>query len=394
MELSNLSDEILLKIGIYCESNTFLFVNRRLYNIFNDNYFWREKFRLLFPCDRCPKENPKEHYIYHRTLFGTGERESLAYDKDLSWKLLSTECFESIAVGRLFTVALDIHGQLWGVGENRFGQLSKDMLFVPELRILDKRKFQKVYANRNQTVLIDRNDQIWSSGVGPLPCSSEFTQLNFKAKHASMSFTHILFQDEQNSIWAAGLNLSGELGLGHQQIVTFPERISGLLAQSIAAGNNFSAFVDMEGQLWVSGLNKYGQLGLTENQMYLQPTRVQTVPLREVSAGHNYLLLIDQENRLWSAGLNYQGQLGIGNDLRHNTFKLVSDTLKVAKVSTGMFHALIQDLQGHLWVMGGNYFGQIGLGHAVQANIPIKIRFTHRIREMSAGISHSRVIID
>ncbi len=93
-----------------------------------------------------------------------------------------------------------------------------------------------------------------------------YTKLIEKCMHSkpnSMSLEQI--KKLQAFVWAFGSNEMAELGVGHYNEATMPERARGLpkvKIASISSGGKHTGIVTVDGKLWMCGSRKFEQLGI------------------------------------------------------------------------------------------------------------------------------------
>lgn len=220
---------------------------------------------------------------------------------DLIWNG-NNKTFCKIASGNAFSLAINMHGQLWAWGDNRVGQLgvnSTIQKYTPSSVLGNPKTFCEIATGQwNTPTLAD----------------------------------HSLGIDYLGKIWAWGYNCYGQLGLG----VSSPTSLSVLSPKviygnktfcKIAGGENFSTAIDHNGQIWTWGNNHVGQLGNNERSKGENtPISIHGAPKTfcYIECGYNYVLAMDYIGRLWSWGSGVSGALGLGNTTSRCTPTLIS----------------------------------------------------------------------
>ncbi|GHV69990.1 chromosome condensation protein RCC1 [Spirochaetia bacterium] len=189
--------------------------------------------------------------------------------------------------------------------------------------------------------------------------------------------SHTLLLKDDGSLWAAGDNSFGALGLGqtdnpHVRVFTAVktqagEAVNGVTA--IAAGADASFFIKNDGSLWAAGYNHYGNLGLQGDEIIPAFTRVTSAGngVKAVAAGNRHTVILKNDGSVWTTGNNYFGQLGLGDSADRFAFTALSSAGTDNKaLSAGNNHTVILKNNGSLWAAGGNYSGQLGLGDFAQ----------------------------
>ncbi|RPJ05631.1 MAG: hypothetical protein EHM28_11690 [Spirochaetaceae bacterium] len=136
--------------------------------------------------------------------------------------------------------------------------------------------------------------------------------------------------------------------------------------KQVACGGAFSMVLMSDGTLWAAGHNEYGELGLGHNSNVTTFTRVMS-GVKEVACGWYFTLVLKTNGTLWAAGRNDRGQLGTGNTNNSNIFvqskdKNGNNLTSIGKIACGGSHSLAVRTTGSLYVTGWNRYGALALG--------------------------------
>jgi alpha-tubulin suppressor-like RCC1 family protein len=193
------------------------------------------------------------------------------------------------------TVVIDLENNVWAFGSNTYRQLGLGGLLLVDkpMQILNMKAKQvasrvlrarETSTGGNHTVLLDMENNVWifcSNGNGQLDLGDSIkkdipTQIpNVKAKQVasrvlrtretSAGGFHTVMIDLENNVSAFGLNLDGQLGLGHYKDRNTPTQIPNIKAKQVAsrvlrpretsAGNIYTAIIDLENNVWIFGSN-------------------------------------------------------------------------------------------------------------------------------------------
>ncbi|MCE9623173.1 MAG: RCC1 repeat-containing protein [Actinomycetia bacterium] len=284
----------------------------------------------------------------------------------------------TIAAGFVHSLVLRSDGSVWTFGANRYGQLGTSVNnFSDE-------------PNPTPTQLLEGVVAVASGGSSDLDGAG----------------SQSLALKSDGTLWAFGLNQSGEVGTSTNTGTTIPTPptmvLSGVAA--IAAGGAHSLALKTDGTLWSFGLNASGQLGTADhssfdspsNQAFLSsPTQVLSGVV-EIAGGGAHSLALKSDGTLWSFGENAFGQLGtttnVGTNLQNPVpMKVLSG---VTAIAAGRHHSLALKSDGTLWTFGENDFGQLGTatnsGTTNPNSVPTQVMTG--VASIAAGANHSLVV--
>jgi alpha-tubulin suppressor-like RCC1 family protein len=163
------------------------------------------------------------------------------------WKPEDRSQLVDVACGRRHTIVVDVKGRVWSFGENKYGQLGRDIEGVKD---------------PNPTLV---------EGLEPVPRGSTV--------HVDCGWSHTVLHigapDGTSSFFGWGRNDKGQLGTGTTEAVSspillFPDKE----LQAVACGSESTIALDTGGQLWGCGWNEHGNLatGCQEDKLDLTKT--------------------------------------------------------------------------------------------------------------------------
>ncbi len=238
-----------------------------------------------------------------------------------------------VACGQAYTMAVKTDGTLWTWGLNSSGQLG--------LRDV---------ATRSSPAKVGAATD-WSPNT----------------RHLAPGATHTLAIKTDGTLWAWGLNTSGQLGLRDVATRSSPAKVgAGTTWSTVATGLAFSAASTSTNTLWTWGMNESGQLGLRDVAHRSSPAQVGAGiwSSTQLALGDRFVLAMQTGNSIWSWGHNSTGQLGL-NDvaLRSSPIQIGADTNWSAIVA-GVTNSWARKSDGTIWAWGDNSAGQLATGVA------------------------------
>ena len=190
--------------------------------------------------------------------------------------------------------------------------------------------------------------------------------------------THTLALRGDGTVWAWGLNSSGQLGLGNTTSCSSPVQATSLGSQvkALAAGYYHSLALKEDGTVWAWGYNIHGQLGLGDFADRNNPVQITSLGdgVAALAAGRDHSLAIKNNGTVWAWGYNNYGQLGLGDTT--NRVTPVQVTVlgnNVTTLTAGGWHTLALKGDGTAWAWGRNSDGQLGLGDTAVRSSPVQV---------------------
>ena len=191
---------------------------------------------------------------------------------------------------------------------------------------------------------------------------------------------------DNGTLWGAGLNTRGQLGVGDTRnrtayvpALVAPATLTFKVVSAFAYGTeSHTLAITPDGTLYTWGYNNRGQLGNGSTSNRTSPGLTSlgaATKFIAVAAGRNFSAAIDTGGVLYTWGYNSDGQLGTGgtSPSSRNTPQAVATTLRFQAVSAGdrCVYAITAeglDAQGNfkpgkLYAWGYNGSGRLGLGH-------------------------------
>jgi alpha-tubulin suppressor-like RCC1 family protein len=205
---------------------------------------------------------------------------------------------------------------------------------------------------------------------------------------------HSLALKSDGTVWAWGLNFTGQVGDGSGIERLSPVQVTALSGMTrIAAGAFHSLAIKSDGTVWAWGDNGSGQLGDGTQTTKFSPVQVSTASgltnVIAVAAGAGYSLALKSDGTVWAWGRNSSGQLGDGTSTMRLTPIQVSGLTLITAIASGQDHSLARKSDGTVWAWGFNGSGQLGDGTFNPTLNPAQVGGLSGISAIAAGGSHS-----
>jgi len=208
---------------------------------------------------------------------------------------------------------------------------------------------------------------------------------------------HSAILKDDGTVYTTGLNSYGQLGIGNNDNkYTFTQIPNISNAIKIEAGDSHTMILTSQGQLYACGNNTNGQLGNvsvvgTTSSIVTTGEELGTTII-DVSCGENHSMIIDSDSKLYGSGNNAYGQLGIGNTDNKNTFTQYSPFVTASNVICGAQYTFIIDEDNDVYSCGYNANGQLGIGTVANENTFTGIIPSLKTSKISCGSQHTLII--
>jgi len=193
------------------------------------------------------------------------------------------------------------------------------------------------------------------------------------------------------TLWAWGLNSSGQVGDDSTTRRTYPVRIGDVSTwASVACGQHHTVAVRGDGTLWAWGRNSYGGLGDGTTMQRTSPVRVGSeTTWASATGGNDHTVAVRSDGTLWAWGRNHRAQLGDGSiNNRTSPVQIGSANTWVA-TACGFDHTMALRSDGTLWAWGDNSSGQLGDGTTEQRYSPKQIAIGNTWTAVACGEAHT-----
>jgi len=289
----------------------------------------------------------------------------------------------SISAGTNSSFAIKTNGTLWAWGDNFWGQLGDGSFgnnrFSP-VKIGFDTNWESISVGRDFTLAIKNDGSLWAWGDnlwGQLgsQVSSSLTPtrvgMTSDWRTVAAGASHALGIKIDGTLWSWGYNSKGQLGDGTLIDKSSPVKI-GIESnwQSIAAGESFSLAVKTDGTLWSWGTNDVGQLGNSTFVNKNVPTRVGTGNnWKSISAGNYSSFAIKVDGTLWTWGWIISSFF-FDIDNSFNTPTQIGLDLDWQSSTSGHSHSFAFKTNGTIWAWGDDRWGKLAIDKNLDSSKP------------------------
>lgn len=221
-----------------------------------------------------------------------------------------------------------------------------------------------IAVGENHSLVIKSDMSLWAAGcndLGQLGVEDIFESNGVKVMnnvvYAEANDDVSFAIDASGTLYGWGDNSKGQVSESGGYYVSKPMKLMEHVA-AVCAGDTHTLALTEDGTLYGWGSNRYGELGFETNTITNKPTEI-FKNVVDIAAGDGFSLFVTTEGALYAFGSNDYGQLGYGNYRDQSTPVLILKS-GVASVEAGNNHAVILKTDGTVWTSGCNDDGQLG----------------------------------
>jgi trimeric autotransporter adhesin len=174
------------------------------------------------------------------------------------------------------------------------------------------------------------------------------TESNWKSVTAG--YYGLLALKNDGSVWAAGKNVEGLLGLPStiQQVTTLTQVGSDKDWKEVKAGVAHCLALKVDGSLWAWGKNDYGQIGIGRISTIEPPTRIGSeTNWVAISPGSFTGYALKEDGTIWEWGIDALNQ-NIAMPVK------CSEEAHWTEIAAGDYHIIGRKKDGTCWIKGAN----------------------------------------
>ncbi len=198
---------------------------------------------------------------------------------------------------------------------------------------------------------------------------------------------HSLVIKKDMSLWAAGDNSAGQLGVADVELSDGVKVMDNVVY--VEANDDVSFAIDVNGTLYGWGDNSAGQISTTVNNYVITKPLKLMENVIAVSAGDTHTLAITADGTAYGWGSNEYGELGFEyNSKKNGVTEIKKDIVDVA---AGDGFSLLVTADGALYACGNNSTGQLGYGNYRDQETPVMV-LANGVADAEAGNEHALIL--
>jgi len=219
--------------------------------------------------------------------------------------------------------------------------------------------------------------------------------LAFKADSVHMGADFCFIVDDKGNVFASGDNTFGQLGLGHTNRISKPQKIA--FKNPIVlleAGTTTSFAVDNINNLYIWGA-KLSRDGINSDSpdIILSPSIIKfDKKIIQISYSAAHLLILTEDNEVYAYGLNINNSFGIEHEDSLDKPVRIDISEPITEIAAGGEHSLALTKNGEIYVWGSNLCGQLGNSDIEIANTVTKISLPYKVKHIKANETNSYLI--
>ncbi len=222
-----------------------------------------------------------------------------------------------------------------------------------------------------------------------IPVSASAASSSVSVDTIAAGENHSLVIKSDMSLWAAGDNSKGQLGIGSAETESNGKKVMDKVVYA-EANDDVSFAIDQNGTLYGWGDNSSGQVDPSASNMYIYTPQKLMDNVQEVAAGDTHTVALLRDGTVMGWGSNEYGELGFSSNARKNDDVKIAE--KAVDVAAGDSFTLIVTEKGEVYACGSNDNGQLGTGSYRDMSSLTKV-IDSGAASVEAGNDHSLVLM-
>ncbi|KAI9298974.1 RCC1/BLIP-II [Neoconidiobolus thromboides FSU 785] len=262
--------------------------NIKNYFRFEKNKYWNEEgekkecriesislgFNHTIIVKKNGEEDSNESTVF---LFGDNTYHQLGHkDKKIHYHQINfSQKIKSVYSGIKHSIILTEEGKIYGMGDNKYGQLlknPKENRFLIEItEITEVKDIIDISLGLDHTVLLTKENEIFIVGrnnkeqLANKEMKSSYKpiklDLNIKVKEIHSGWFHNIIMDDENNIYSFGSNQLGELAIGKKDNNNNNNNILNKIElnniNKVSLGSNYNLYLLNNNELYTNGWNEH-----------------------------------------------------------------------------------------------------------------------------------------
>lgn len=222
-----------------------------------------------------------------------------------------------------------------------------------------------------------------------IPVTASAAQSKLSIDTIAVGENHSLVIKSDMSLWAAGDNSKGQLGIGETTSESTGQKVMDKVA-FVEANDDVSFAIDQNGTLYGWGDNSRGQVDPSNYSSYIyKPTKLMD-NVKDVAAGDTHTVALLKDGSVMGWGSNDYGELGFTSNSRKNDDVKLAE--KAVDIAAGDGFTLVVTENGEVYACGLNENGQLGSGNYKDYESLQKV-INSGASQVAAGNEHSIVLM-
>ncbi|HCM34027.1 MULTISPECIES: T9SS type A sorting domain-containing protein [Chryseobacterium] len=293
-----------------------------------------------------------------------------------------------ISVGRWFVLAKKSNNNLYGWGDNQFGNLGNGNNTAQYSPIMIAQNVKSFSAGYHHSMIVKTDGTMWGTGynewgnlgkgtlVGYYNTWQQEASLSTDWDKASAGYYNSFGIKTNGTLWSCGANVQGQTGTGVTAgaASNFAQIGTDTNWKDVSCGVYHVLGLKTTGKLWGWGYSANGRLGIAGAgaQFFYTPQAVEpTSDYSQIATSWDASAIVKSDNTLYAFGVNHNGITG---GTTADTYNLAPQQIgtdtnwKTLALRVGGYHFGAVKNDTSLWAWGADNLYQLGNGDGVSAD--------------------------
>lgn len=257
-----------------------------------------------------------------------------------------------------------------------------------------------IAAGENHSLVIKSDMSLWAAGdnskgqlgIGSAESESNGAKVMDKVVYVEANDDVSFAIDQNGTLYGWGDNSSGQVDPGSSNMYIYkPQKLMDNVTE-VAAGDTHTVALLRDGSVMGWGSNEYGELGFSSNARKNDDVKIAEKAV-DIAAGDGFTLIVTEKGEVYACGSNDNGQLGTGNYRDVSALTKVIDS-GAASADAGNDHSLVLMTDGTVRTAGSNTRGQLGLDEDYSSEYTFQKPSLRNVSAVFAGGDSSGAVLD